>query len=137
MHHRYVEYAVNNKVLLLTKNLQLHETRKSRDRFVGPFVVVEHIGNMAYRLDLSRSAALRDVHDVFQVSLLCGWLTNGVHADVPSIKIDGEAEYEVSKIKGHHEHQGEMQYLTLLVIFDSSEDMWLSTTQLEHAPVLL
>ena len=88
-------------------------------------------------MDLSRSAALSGVHNVFYVSLLRGWLTNGVHTDVPSIKIDGEAEYEVSEIKGHRERQGEMQYLTLSVGFDSSEDMWLSTAQLEHAPVLL
>ena len=104
---------------------------------MGPFVVVERIGNMAYHLDLSRSAALSGVHYMFHVSLLHGWLTNGVHANVPSIKIDGEAEYKVSEIKGHHEHQGEMQYLTSFVGFDSSEDMWLSTAQLEHAPVLL
>ena len=136
-HHRHVEYAVEDKVLLSTKNLQLPGTRKFRDRFVGPFVVVEHIGNTAYCLDLSRSAALRGFHDVFHVLLLCGWLSNGVHADVPSIKIDGKAEYKVSKIKGHHERQGEIQYLTLFVGFDSSEDMWLSTAQLEHAPVLL
>ena len=83
---------------------------------------------MAYRLDLSCSAALRGVHDVFHVLLLCGWLSNGgVHADVPSIEIDGKAEYKVSKIKGHREHQGEMQYLTSFVGFDSSEDMWLPT----------
>ena len=94
---------------------------------MGPFVVTECIGNMVYHLDLLRSAALRGVHDVFHVLLLCGWLTNGVNANVPSIKIDGEAEYKVSEIKGHHEHQGEMQYLTSFVGFDSSEDMWLST----------
>ena len=120
-----------------TKILRLHGTRKFRDRFVGPFVVVECIGNTAYRLDLSRSAAPSDVHNVFHGLLLCGWLTNGVHADVPSIEIDAEAEYKVSEIKGHRERQGEMQYLTLFVDFDSSEDMWLSNAQLEHAPVLL
>ena len=120
-----------------TKNLRLHGTRKFHDRFVGVFVVVEGIGNITYHLDLLRSAALRGVHDVFHVSLLRGWLNNGVHADVPSIEIDGKAEYKVSKIKGHSERQGEMQYLTLLVGFDSSEDIWLSNVQLEHAPVLL
>ena len=106
MHHRHVEYAVGDKVLLLTVNLRLHGTRKFRDRFVGPFIVVERIGNMAYHLDLSRSAVLRGVHDVFHVSLLHGWLSNGVHTNVPSIEIDGKAEYKVSEIKGHHEHQG-------------------------------
>ena len=66
---------------------------------MGPFVVVERIGNTAYRLDLSRSAALSGVHNVFHVPLLCGWLTNGIHADVPPIEIDGEAEYKVFEIK--------------------------------------
>ena len=122
---------------MLTKNLRLHGTRKFRDRFVGPFVITECIGNTAYHLDLLRSAALSGVHDVFHVLLLCGWLSNGVHADVPSIEIDGKAEYKVAEIKGHRERQGEIQYLTLFVGFDSSEDMWLSTAQLEHAPVLL
>ena len=64
---------------------------------------------------------------MFHVSLLRGWLSNGVHADVPPIEIDGEAEYEVAEIKGHRERQGEIQYLTSFVGFDSSEDMWLST----------
>ena len=59
---------------------------------------------MAYCLDLWRSAALSGVNNVFHVSLLRGWLTNGVHANVPSIEIDGKAEYEVSEIKGHHEY---------------------------------
>ena len=94
---------------------------------MGPFIVVERIGNTAYHLDLSRSAALSGVHDVFHVSLLRGWLTNGIHADVLPIEINGEAEYEVSKIKGHREHQGEMQYLTSFVGFNSLEDMCLST----------
>ena len=86
-----------------TKNLRLHGSRKFRDHFVGPFVVTECIGNAAYQLDLSQHAALKGVHDMFHVSLLCGWLTNGVHANVSSIEIDGEAEYKVAEIKGHRE----------------------------------
>ena len=78
-------------------------------------------------MDLLRSAALSGAHNVFHISLLRGWLTNGVHANVPSIKIDGKAEYKVAEIKGHCECQGEVQYLTSFVGFDSSEDMWLST----------
>ena len=74
---------------------------------------------------------------MFHVSLLCGWLSNGVHADVPPILIDGEAKYKVAEIKVNHKQQGEMQYWTLFAGFDSLEDMWLSTAQLEHAPVLL
>ena len=74
---------------------------------------------------------------MFNVLLLHSWLSNGVHANMPPSKIDGKAEYKVAEIKGHHKQQGEMQCLTFFVGFDSSEDMWLPTAQLEHTPVLL
>ena len=61
------------------------------------------IGKTAYRLDLSTCAALCGVHNVFHVLLLRDWHDNGVHADVPPIEIDGEAEYEVAGIKKHRE----------------------------------
>ena len=54
-------------------------------------------------MDLSCSAALRGVYNMFHVSLLRGWLSNGVHAGVPPIKIDGKAKYKIAEIKGHRE----------------------------------
>ena len=126
MRRHHVECDVGAKVLLLTRNLKLHGSRKFRDRFVGPFIITEHIGEVACRLDLSLRAALCGVHNVFHVSLLCDWNNNGVHADVPPIEINGEAEYEVGEIKGHHIHNGEAYYLSLFAGFDSSEDMWLT-----------
>ena len=59
-----------------------------------------------------------------------------MHADVPSIEIDGEAEYKVGETKGYHV-RGEVQYLMLFTGFDSSEDTWLTEFQLEHADELL
>ena len=56
---------------------------------------------------------------------------------MPPIKIDGKAQYKVAIIKEHHECDGELKYLTSFVGFDSSEDMWLTTVQLEHALQLL
>ena len=88
------------------RNLQLHGTKKFRDRFVGPSTMTQHIEETAYRLDLSSHAALHGVHNVFHVSLLCDWQDNGVHADVLPIEINGEADYEVLSIKGHRECNG-------------------------------
>ena len=59
-------------------------------------------------LDLSSYDALHGVHNVFHVSLLRDWHNNGMHADVPPIEIEGEAEYKVGEIKGHHVHNGEV-----------------------------
>ena len=90
-----MEFDIGAKVLLSMRNLKLHGSRKFRDRFVGPFVITELIGKTAHRLDLSLHAALRDVHNIFHVSLLRNWHNSGVHADMPPIEIDGEAEYKV------------------------------------------
>ena len=121
----------------MTKNLRLHGIRKLRDCYFGPFVILEHIGKTVYCLDLSLHAALRVIYNVSLVSLLHDWLSNGVHANVPPIKIDGKAEYKVASIKEHRECNGELLYLTLFVGYHSSENVWLTTAQLEHAPQLL
>ena len=63
-------FAVGDKVLLSTRNLNLTGLRKFKDKFVGPFVVQQRIGEVAYKLDLLSRAALRSVHPVFHVSLL-------------------------------------------------------------------
>ena len=70
--------------------------------------MTQHIGKTAYRLDLSSCVALCGVHNVLHVLLLRDWQDNGVHADVPPIEIDGEAEYEVSSIKGCREGNGKL-----------------------------
>ena len=95
-------------MLLSTCNLKLHGLCKFRDRFVGPFVITKHIGETAYRLDLSSCAALRGMLNVFHMLLLRDWQNDGVHADVPPIEIDGEAKYEVGEIKGHSVRNGEV-----------------------------
>ena len=63
-------FAVGDKVFLSTCNLNLTSLRKFKDRYVGPFIVQQRIAEVAYKLDLSSHAALRNVYPVFHVSLL-------------------------------------------------------------------
>ena len=65
-----MSFAVGDKVLLSTCNLNLTGSRKFKEKFIGPFVVQQRIGEVAYKLDLASRAALRNVHPVFHVSLL-------------------------------------------------------------------
>ena len=65
-----MSFAVGDKVLLSTCNLNLTGSRKLKDKFVGPFVIQQRIGEVAYKLELSSGAALRNVHPVLYVSLL-------------------------------------------------------------------
>ena len=65
-----MSFNVGDKLLLSTRNLNLTGSRKFKDKFVGPFVIQQRIGEVAYKLDLSSRAALRNVHLVFHVGLL-------------------------------------------------------------------
>ena len=103
-------YNVDNLLLLATKNLHLQGPRKLQDRFVGPFRVLQRIGETAYKLDLSggrHRQALRNIHDVFHVSLLRPHQDNGLGTDVPPIEVDGDMEFEVEAILKHRQIRGE------------------------------
>ena len=121
-----MSFAVGEKVLLSTRNLNITGSRKLKDKFVGPFVVQQRIGEVAYKLDLSSRAALHNVHPVFHVSLLRTWRSNGLQRTAPPVEVDDKVEYEVHRIKAHHLHRNELQFLTSFIGYDSSEDMWLS-----------
>ena len=111
-----------------------------QDRFVGPFRVLQKIGETVYMLDLSGGChrqALRNIHDVFHVSLLRPHRDNGLGTDIPPIDVNEEVEFEVETILKHRQIRGEDQYLVRWKGSDQSEDMWLNETQLEHSAQLL
>ena len=69
--HRDVGYKVGDLVLLSTRNLKMKGIpSKLQKRFVGPFRVIETIGEQAYRLALPDDWK---IHPVFHVSLLRAW----------------------------------------------------------------
>ena len=65
-----MSFAVGDKVLLSTRNLNLTGLRKLKDKYVGPFEIQQRISEVAYKLDLLSHTALRNVHPVFHFSLL-------------------------------------------------------------------
>ena len=101
--------------------------------------MLEHIGKMAYRLDLAarKRQALRRLHDVFHVNLLRRYRTNGLDYEAPPLEIDGEEHYKVQAIRKHHVICGEMQYLVKWTGYDESENLWLTASQLDSAKQIL
>ena len=88
-------------MLQSTRNLRLQGPRILHDRFVGPFTILERIGQTAYRLELTggrHRQALRGIHDVFHIGLLKPYKDNGMAANAPPIEVDEHEEYEIKKI---------------------------------------
>ena len=59
--------------------------------YIGPFEIVERIGPVAYRLDLSEE--LSRVHNVFHISMLCKYILDPSHV-LETLKI--ELMYDLS-----------------------------------------
>jgi hypothetical protein len=84
---REVELAVGQNVLLSTINFKLAHpgTRKLLPKWVGPFKVIERIGKVAYKVELSPNLKM---HNVFHVQLLKKYRDNGkVQVPPPPIEI--------------------------------------------------
>jgi hypothetical protein len=73
-----MNHVVGDQVLLSTKNMMLkhaEQSRKLMPRWVGPFKVLQKVGNLAYRLEMNPGWR---IHPVFQVSLLEPYRSDGV-----------------------------------------------------------
>ena len=111
-------------------------SRKLTERFIGPFVVNARVGSQAYRLDLPSS--LRALHPVFHISRLRPYRSgggDGTHniAGPPPITVEGEEEYEVSRIIA--ERNG--KFLVRWRGYGPDKDTWLKESDLRNAPNVL
>ena len=99
-----IEFSVGDLVLVDRTRFSIDafkEFKKTKflPKYVGPFVIIERIGKLAYRLDIpDRSRA----HNVFHVSNLKKYLTSSStkkKITMPdAIVVDGQEEFEVEEI---------------------------------------
>jgi hypothetical protein len=101
-------FAEGDQVLLRAKNLLSTRPSKKFDaRYLGPFVVTQKVGKLAYRLELPPS--MDRVHPVFNVALLEPWreplASSGFRpgpVQVPEDTLPSD-RYEVEGILGHRD----------------------------------
>ena len=99
---RDLEFGEGDEVLLRvspTKGVVRFGTKgKLSPRFIGPFVVKERVGKLAYRLELPES--MRGVHDVFHVSMLRRYLRDPEHhITVEPITIEQDLSLESRPVR--------------------------------------
>ena len=83
---------------------------------------------------LALTGKLRGLHPVFHVSLLCRYEPSGDRVEPPPpIVVDEEEKYEVKALLADRLRRGAKQYLVCWRGYHSSEDSWLSETELENS----
>ena len=136
--HRDLHYSVGDLVLLSTRNLRMKGTpAKLQCRFVGPFKIIEVIGQQAYRLALPEDWK---IHPVFHVSLLKNWRTANLQEDQPlpadAVPDVEEPYYEIEKIlrwrKVKINKKIIKQYLVLWRGYPVEEASWVQASQFSH-----
>jgi hypothetical protein len=127
-------FEIGDKVWLLRKNIKTQRPSIKLDhRKLGPYKIVERIGELAYRIKFTQPTTL---HDVFHVSLLERFKENPfqnrtITPPEPDI-IDDQEEFEVQEVLSSRIRNKRLEYKVSWVGYDSSADMWLPATELNN-----
>jgi hypothetical protein len=114
-------------------------TRELLPKWVGPFKVVERVGQVAYKVMLPPNLKM---HNVFHVQLLKPYRDDGrVQPPPPPIEIDDSLEYEVERVLGHREVKRGKQIRKELLVqwlgYEHEHNTWEPEKNLTHCEDLL
>ena len=89
--------------------------KKLRPKRIGPYKVLEKVGELNYRLDLPVEMTRKGVHDVFHVTLLLkkpeDQIAGRKPVQPPPVIVDSEEELEVKEILDSRMNRTQLQYL--------------------------
>lgn len=135
--HQEKHFEKGSLIALSTKNLKLKiPSRKLAPRFIGPFRVLDRVGQQAYRIGLP--AKYSRIHNVFHVSLLESWQTrdrNGPNT-VTMPELEDDDEWEVEEVKDEKEIEGELHFLLKWKGWPSEYNQWVPANNI-NAPTLI
>lgn len=136
--HKTQVFKKGDWVLLSTKHLrQRRPSRKLADKFIGPYQIVEAIGDygLAYKLRLPSSTRL---HPTFPVTSLEPYRPRD--DEVPSSPTDipwlDEPSYEVEAILSHRGPARRRFYLIKWKGYDHAENSWEPRRNIDDGPIL-
>ena len=97
-----MEFQVGDKVFLnvapVKSSMRFGNKGKLSRRFIGPFKILNRVGNVSYRLALPPS--LSRIHNVFHVSMLKKYIPDSSHVlDYKPLQLEGDLTYEECPIQ--------------------------------------
>ena len=132
-------YKEGDKVMLDTRNLNLHcPSKKLSEKRLGPFEVLEKVGQSAYHLKLPLSWK---IHPVVHATLLSPFRENDIHGpnypSPPPDLIEGEHEYEVEAIIAHKRQGRGHVYLVKWKGYPTSDNSWEPERNMTNSAAIL
>ena len=129
------QFKVGDKVWLSSKQVKVHQASpKLGPRQLGPYEVIERVGDRDYRLKLP---PVLKIHDVFHVSRLSLYKGNKVNGEIPPppapIIVDNEEEYEVEEILDSRFFNRKFWYYVKWKGYGKGENSWQPVADLENA----
>jgi hypothetical protein len=136
-HRRRIDWEVNDKVYLSTKNLKNHRpSKKLAHQWVGPYTVLEKRGN-AYRLDLPKDST---IHDVFSPDVLMKAPNDPLPGQEPPEPsgdiIEGVEEWEVDYIQAVRLVRNKLKYQVSWLGYDPDPE-WYPASNFIGSPLKL
>ena len=132
--HTPKNFKVGDVVWLSARNIRTCRPSKKLDyKFHGPFRILKCIGTQAYQLDLPE--ALKNIHDVFHVSLLEPYRTvKGREPEPPPfIDVDGEDQAEIEEVLDSKMHYGKLMYLVKWLGYPVTDNEWIAASDMAEA----
>ncbi|GAA5891825.1 hypothetical protein JCM5296_003241 [Sporobolomyces johnsonii] len=132
-------FDIDDLVWLSSKNIATsRQSQKLDHRFLGPYPIVEKIGDSAYHLKLPDTVRL---HVVFHVSLLYPHSANPFPDHLPTPPpltiVNGQPELEVEMILDSQTYHGLLRYLVRWRGLSPREDSWELADNLANADDLV
>jgi hypothetical protein len=129
------QYRLGDRVWLEAKHLALpYQMPKLAPKCHGPFTITKKVSPVAYQLDLLSTWT---IHDVFHASLLTPYRETDAHGPnftrPPPDLVDGNEEYKVEDVIGHHHYRSWLQYLVKWKGYPSADNTWEPADSLENA----
>lgn len=132
-------FQIGDKVWLNTKNLHIKQpSRKFSHKGLGPFKVLQHVGELNYKLKLPKRVP---VCPVFHVSLLSKYSSSTIpgrkQPEPPPLEVEGEEEYKVERILDSCFNRQRLEYLVQWKGYDASHNDWEPAVNIKNAAELV
>jgi hypothetical protein len=126
-------FNIGDLIWLQAKDIKIYQkSPKLGPCQLDPFKVIERIGDLNFKLDLSHYLKL---YPVFYVNCLALYWDNSLDKLLPPdpVIVEGEKEYEVDKITDSHIFCRQLQYRVKWKSYEEGSNFWEPTANLTHA----